>query len=97
MLNLIKQAALDAVSAASPLALLYGEVRNANPLEVTVDQRFTIDADFLVLTEATTERKVEIGGIEHTIRPGLRAGDKVVLLRMQGGQQYLVLDRVVKP
>ncbi len=29
------------------------------------------------------------------IRRGLKAGDKVALLRMQGGQQYYILDRVV--
>jgi hypothetical protein len=28
------------------------------------------------------------------IRPGLEAGDKVILLRVQGGQQFLILDKV---
>lgn len=31
-----------------------------------------------------------------TIYNGLVVGDEVVLMRMQGGQKYLVLDRVVK-
>ena len=30
-----------------------------------------------------------------TIRHGLKVGDKVVLLRVQGGQQFVVLDKVV--
>lgn len=29
------------------------------------------------------------------IREGLKAGDKVILLRVQGGQKYVILDRVV--
>lgn len=29
------------------------------------------------------------------IRPGLKAGDKVLLLRIQGGQKFLILDKVV--
>ncbi len=29
------------------------------------------------------------------IRRGLEVGDKVMLLRVQGGQQYVILDRVV--
>lgn len=29
------------------------------------------------------------------IRRGLETGDKVLLLRMQGGQKYVILDRVV--
>lgn len=31
------------------------------------------------------------------IRRGLEAGDSVLLLRMQGGQQFVVLDRLVAP
>ncbi len=31
-----------------------------------------------------------------TINNALKAGDKVVLMRKKGGQEYLVLDRVVK-
>lgn len=30
-----------------------------------------------------------------TIRQGLKQGDKVLLLRVQGGQQYVILDKVV--
>ncbi|KPU45819.1 hypothetical protein OXPF_06080 [Oxobacter pfennigii] len=30
------------------------------------------------------------------IRTGLQPGDKVILLRMQGGQDYLILDKVVE-
>lgn len=30
-----------------------------------------------------------------TIREGLNQGDKVLLLRVQGGQQYVILDKVV--
>ncbi|APC83697.1 DUF2577 domain-containing protein [Clostridium botulinum] len=29
------------------------------------------------------------------IREGLKQGDKVLLLRIQGGQQYVILDKVV--
>lgn len=32
---------------------------------------------------------------EKPIRTGLKSGDKVVLLRVQGGHQYVVLDKVV--
>lgn len=29
------------------------------------------------------------------IRSGLKSGDKVIMVRVQGGQQYVVLDKVV--
>jgi hypothetical protein len=95
MLEAIKRAALDAVAASNAVAVMFGTVTNKNPLEVNVDQRFTLDADFLIQTAATTELKAEIGGYEHVIRPGLQAGDRVVLLRIQGGQRFLILDKVV--
>lgn len=113
MLNAIKQAAMDAVAASNPVNLLYGEVILDDPLKVNVDQRFTLTADFLVLTERVTEYKIDVSHIHEyiydgdlrdtsvaleekiVIRRGLEIGDKVLLLRMQGGQKYVVLDRVV--
>lgn len=82
MLDIIKQAGAGAVEAGSPVHLLFGEVVSANPLSVRVDQRFTLPWEFLILPESLLLRGVE-------------QGDKVILLRMQGGQRYLVLDRVV--
>jgi Protein of unknown function (DUF2577). len=95
MLNAIKQAAMEALEASKPVAVMTGTVTKISPLEVNVDQRFTLDADFLVQTAATAELKVTIGGTEYIIRPGLQVGDRVVLLRVQGGQKYLILDKVV--
>jgi len=95
MLDAIRKAAMTAVEASNPVAFLFGSVTQSNPLEVNVDQRFTLDADFLVLTEATAELKVVVGSVEYVIRPALQAGDQVVLVRLQGGQRYLILDKVV--
>ncbi|WP_028988023.1 DUF2577 domain-containing protein [Thermicanus aegyptius] len=80
MLNIIKQAALDALEAGQPVAVMFGAVTKTNPLEVNVDQRFTLSEDFLMQTNTAKY---------------LQAGDKVVLLRIQGGQKYLILDKVV--
>ncbi len=95
MLEAIKKAAKDAIEASAPVAVMFGTVTKTNPLEVNVDQRFTLDADVLVQTAATTELKMTIGSTEYTVRPGLQVGDRVVLLRIQGGQKYLILDKVV--
>lgn len=40
---------------------------------------------------STSEALVE----KIVIRPGLNAGDKVLLLRLQGGQKFIILDKVV--
>lgn len=117
MLDIIKKAGIGAVNASNPVNLLFGTVTKANPLEVNVDQRFTLTEDFLVVTEQLTAYEIDLkhdhayedatdtGSLTKTtepalpekivIRKGLEAGDQVVLLRMQGGQSYIVLDRVV--
>jgi hypothetical protein len=92
----IKQAGTGAVAAGSPVHVMYGEALVVNPVTIRVDQRFTLTAEFLTLTAATEELKVTIEGVDYLIRPGLQVGDKVVLLRVQGGQHYVVLDKVVE-
>ncbi|MDF2925883.1 MAG: phage protein [Paenibacillaceae bacterium] len=108
MLNAIRQAALTGIDATRPVALLFGEVVGINPLEVNVDQRFTIDADFLIVPETLTRLELDLSHTHSSsggatgdalsepvvIRPGLEAGNKVILLRVQGGQQYLIVDKV---
>ncbi|MCM3273653.1 DUF2577 domain-containing protein [Paenibacillus elgii] len=105
LLDLVKRAALDAVEAQKPVGILFGKVTKKSPLEVFVDQRFTLTEDFLILPEQLTELKIDLkhthGGSGEAltepivIRKGLEDGDRVILLRMQGGLNYLIIDRVV--
>lgn len=148
----LRELAQVANSATNPVNVLFGTVTKINPLEVNVDQRFTLDEDFLIVTERLTRYEIDLkhhhtfdGGVtsnalptpldlkhkhmiddvatsealldpidlrhNHTfgggvtgdalpdkivIREGLKVGDAVLLLRVQGGQQYVVWDRVVK-
>ena len=84
MLDVIKKAAVAAVDAKSPVQIMYGSVTNTQPLEITVEQRLALRDPFLVLPESAA-RKLWI------------MGDPVLLLRVQGGDSYVVLDRLVKP
>lgn len=95
MLQMIKQAAIDAIESSKPVSVLFGTVTKTNPLEVNVDQRFTLDADFLIVPETLTRYVLNINSTEYIIRKGLQVGDRVVLLRIQGGQKYLIVDKVV--
>ena len=82
MLNTIKQTVLETLEAMKPVAVMIGTITKTNPLEVTIDQKLKPDADFLIVPEALAQKD-------------LKVGDRVVLIRVQGGQQYLILDRVV--
>lgn len=110
MLDVIKQAALDAVQAGNPTAIQFGTVISISPLEISVDQRLTLAEAFLIVPESMTRFEMlasrflngedtpddeGVSGVKVVLRHGLKQGDKVLLLRVQGGQQFVVMDKVV--
>ena len=76
-----------------------GTVIAAAPLKIKVEQRFDIASAQLIIPEHLTDRTVdiELDGVkkEMKIYSGLKTGQQVVLIRQQGGQKFLVADRVV--
>lgn len=109
LLDVIKKAGMDAFSASNPMNLMFGEIITADPLSVKVDQRFILPADFLIVPESLTKYEMDLKHSHSSpsgqtgealaekvvIRAGLKPGDKVILLRVQGGQQFVILDKVV--
>lgn len=77
----IKRIALSAVDSTNPVQVLFGTVTKTNPIEITVHQKLLLTRDFLV----------------HLQRDGsaLVQGDTVLLVRVQGGQKFVVMDKVV--
>ena len=133
----IKQIALNAVDASKPSGIFFGTVLSASPLQIQLDQKLTLGAEFLILsslvqdftvsmtvdhqtniesehthqyydsdtgqgasgsTTRTSDPTTHLHGYSGTkafsVHLGLKAGEKVILMRIQGGQQFLVLDRV---
>ncbi|KWX80333.1 hypothetical protein AMQ84_04185 [Paenibacillus riograndensis] len=97
MLDIIKKASLGAVGSTNPVAFSYGTVTGTDPLQIQVDQRFILSGAALVLPESVMESKLEWDGKEIVLRRGLEKGDRVLMVRVQGGQSYVVLDRLVDP
>jgi len=93
LIDLIKSVAVKAVEATNPVHVLFGTVTSENPLEIEIHQKLKLTEEFLVITERVTRYEVDNN---ISIRTGLKKGDKVALLRVQGGQQFVVLDKVVK-
>ena len=99
LLQIIKKAAVEAVEASNPAKVVYGTVTAVSPLNIRIEQRFTIPEAFLTLTKNVRDYKVRMtvnGGTEqeYTVKNGLKTGDRVMLLREQGGQNYIVLDKI---
>ena len=72
-------------------SLLAGE----GPDLLLLDEYYKPEANSSSLESADSGKEAEIEGEEKTIKikNGLEAEDRVLLLRMQGGSQYIVLDK----
>lgn len=109
MLDYIKKAAQSAENASVPCTFMFGTVVSAKPLSVQVDSRFIVGESALVRLKPsvsglycshTHKHTCAYNGAEITDKEdseyycGLKAGDKLALLRERGGQRYLVLGVV---
>ena len=82
LVQLVKRIAIEAVNASKPCDYIIGTVTKENPLEIKISQSITIDEDFLCLIQSIIENP-------------LKQGEKVLMFRKAGGQEYVVIDRVV--
>ena len=78
---LLKKIAKQEREASKPAAIMTGKVISDDPLKIRLDKRVTLDKDFLFMTEAAND---------------LKKGDTAILLRNQGGQDFVVLGRKVR-
>lgn len=101
-LKLIKQAAVEAIEAGNPASICYGQVTSSSPLKILVDQKMTLTSAQLVVPQHLTDYEINLklksSGTKQTyvVYGALKSGDKVLLIREQGGQKYIVIDRMVK-
>lgn len=75
-----------------------GTVTKTSPLTIQTDTSLPpISGNALILTSNVIERIVTVqggAGGTVTVTEGLKAGDKVLLLRVQKGQQFIVLSKI---
>lgn len=99
----IKKAATDAIKSSKPMELCFGKVISASPLRVFIDQKFEVGEKQLLVTSTLKDREITMqemtsqGWYTRTFRvnDGLKDGDSVLMVRMQGGQRYIIIDKVV--
>ena len=85
--NLIQQIASNAIESSMPCGIFFGVVTSAEPLEINVEQKMALGREHLILTPL-------VSYISDDISLNLRKNEKVMLLRVQGGQKFIVLDRL---
>ena len=80
LLDVVKQTSVNANKSQKPVSVYFGKVTNTSPLKILVEQKITLSEAQLVRTKAVES---------------LTQNDGVVLLSMQGGQRFVVIDKVV--
>lgn len=72
---------MEAVQASKPSDLVFGKIMSTDPLKISVDQKLTLSDEFVFTTYAYSLI--------------MQVNDSVVMIRAQGGQKYLIIDKVV--
>lgn len=120
IIQIIKMAAVEAVAASDPAAVVFGTVTSVDPLKVAIEQRLILEESHLILTSLVSDFDVDVildhetestaggsgessfashshsvvGTKTMTVKLGLTAGESVIMIKVQGGQKYIILDRV---
>lgn len=98
----VKRAAVEAVEAGKPVAIVNGSIESVTPLRVRVDPKLTLTSAQIIVPAGggfgvETERLDDAGAHGLIVRENslarFNAGDSVILLRTNGGQRYLLLGR----
>lgn len=76
--EIMKQVAVAAVEAGKPVSVLFGTVACLDPLEIQLAPQQSYTKEFFLALEPV---------------PAFEEGDRLVLLRLQGGQQFLILGK----
>lgn len=80
MFNAMKQIAENVFEARRPADWCYGKVISLDPLQVQIDQKLPLKKEFLAVRTGVSASSFKVG-------------DRLILLRKQGGQEYLILDK----
>lgn len=96
LLNIMRETAK--IPAGQATDLLFGKVTSVSPLKIRVDNRFEIGGSFLIRTSLVSDFVVNLT-VDNETKPyrvdlGLNVGEDVLLLRVQEGQKFIIIDRV---
>lgn len=101
LVRIIKRMVKETIENEKPTRVMYGKVISTNPLKVNIEQRMVLDKNFLVLSDRLTRKSTRIripstnDQVDVVFDNSLKVNDKVILLREQGGQKFIILDKVV--
>lgn len=97
-IGVIQQIVKNYVDAIKMTDKATGTVMKTSPLTIQTDTSLPpVSGNALILTSNVIERVASVQGGTGgtvTVTEGLKVGDKVLLLRVQKGQQFIVLSKI---
>lgn len=100
-LDLVKKAAVQAVKSEKPCDYVIGTVTSTKPLKIKLSDGdgLELGAEFFHLARNVTDHTITVSFSESEqkmkVHNALKKGDKVIMIRKWGGQDFIVIDRVV--
>lgn len=82
LVQLLKEISKEEREMSKPCDVVIGTVKSVKPLNVSVSQKMYLSEDFLIKTSYFAQLDI-------------KKEDNVVLIRKQGGQEFLLIDKVV--
>lgn len=94
LIDVIQQIVQDTVQAHGPLTTGYGTVKSTSPLTISVQAtKMDVTEPVVILTDNVMRKEVTVQGETVIINPGLNPGDKVLFLRANAGQNYIIISK----
>lgn len=95
LIQTIKTIVIDTVKGMDLLDTGYATVVDTSPLTMKIQAtQLTVKEPVAVLTDNVRYRAVTIQGETVVLNPGLKAGDKVLYMKANSGQNYIVMTKV---
>ena len=92
LVRLIKEIVHNTLEAEKPVRVIYGTVTKTDPIEIFVTPEISISSDMILHPFIPCTAHVDNENMTTvTIKYQLSYNDKVALLRVQGGQKFIVL------
>uniref|UniRef100_UPI0006CF78FF DUF2577 family protein n=1 Tax=Clostridium sp. NkU-1 TaxID=1095009 RepID=UPI0006CF78FF len=95
LLERLKSIINDTVKAMDLLDTGYATVESVSPLALKIQAtQLIVTEPVAVLTDSLRYRAVTVQGESVIINPGIKPGDKVLVLKANAGQNYIAMSKV---
>lgn len=95
LIEILKSIINDTVKAMDLLDTGYATVVSISPLTLKIQAtQLTVIEPVAFLTDNLRYKTVTVQGETVVINPGLKAGDKVLVMKANSGQNYIVISKV---